>query len=146
MHINASEPWPRLFLKSDTLVADLLSTTTVGSYTPAMHEFPPSLISPGTSPLASSIKIPTILVDSREACLAEAGELITAGIAPESLIELGDVVDVVGDRISTFDEFGLRREGRSLFKAVGIGGMDVAISELIFSMATNMGLGTRVDF
>lgn len=96
--------------------------------------------------MASSIKIPTILVDSREACLAEAGELITAGIAPESLIELGDVVDVVGDRISTFDEFGLRREGRSLFKAVGIGGMDVAISELIFSMATNMGLGTRVDF
>ncbi|KAK4703312.1 hypothetical protein P7C70_g2899, partial [Phenoliferia sp. Uapishka_3] len=115
----------------------------IGSYTPSMMEFSPSLISPSES---DSIKIPTILVDSRNACLAEAGELIASGILPTSLLELGDVVDIAGARVPNFDEFGLRKEGRSLFKSVGIGGMDVAITSLVAQMATTMGIGTRVEF
>lgn len=131
-----------------------------------MKEFPPSLISPSSS---TQPKIPIILVDSREACLAEAGELIEAGIAPSSLVELGDVVDVAGEKVGDFDTFGLRREGRSLFKCVGIGGMDgewflpsafpgpreltdafgwlqVAITKLVVELALTLGVGSVVPF
>ena len=38
------------------------------------------------------------------------------------------------------------REGMSLFKCVGLGGMDVAITELIVREATERGMGTRVPY
>lgn len=123
-----------------------------------MLEFPPSLL------LAH---IPTILVDSRTACLAEAGEIIASKIPSSHLIELGELVDSAGE---TTGEYGrldgtgvggetvpgnlgwrsrLRAEGKgemSLFKCVGVGGMDVAITELIVKEALAQGLGTRVPY
>lgn len=108
-----------------------------------MQEFPPFLISPSSF---VSPKIPTILVDSREACLAEAGELVAARIAPESLIEIGDVVDADGNKLADFERFRLRQEGRSLYKSVGIGGMDVAIATIVVSVAEKLGLGSHVVF
>ncbi|KAI5476285.1 hypothetical protein MNV49_007922 [Pseudohyphozyma bogoriensis] len=113
----------------------------IGSYTPKMREFPPSLLSP-----TSSISIPTILVDSRSACLSEAGELIAAGIAASCCIEIGEAVDVAGAKIDGFEQLGLRKNGRSLFKCVGVGGMDVAITGLVVEMAKSMGVGTAVPY
>lgn len=148
---------------------DLKSTVhinAIGSYTPKMQgeasvyytkstalitraEFPPSLISrwtPGCDPGAPNI--PFILVDSRSACLSEAGELIAAGIAPESCIELGDVVDKDGQLSLAADEKmrSLRKRGRTLFKAVGVGGMDVAITRAVVEAAEEQGFGSRVPF
>ncbi|GAA5893583.1 uncharacterized protein JCM6883_003568 [Sporobolomyces salmoneus] len=118
----------------------------IGSYTPSMFEFPPSLISPSTA------QIPTILVDSREACLHEAGELIESGIKGEKLIEIGELCDADGklkQDAETRVKLGrLRRpEGeRSLFKCVGVGAMDGAVTRLVVQVAKERGLGKLVDF
>ncbi|KAM0751255.1 NAD(P)-binding protein [Meredithblackwellia eburnea MCA 4105] len=115
----------------------------IGSYTPTMQEFPPSLIAPGST---SSVHIPTILVDSRDACLHEAGELIAAKIPATSLVELGDVVSAEGEAVADIEKYGLRRSGRSLFKCVGVGAMDVAITKLVVEMAKTMNIGTEVPY
>ncbi len=63
----------------------------IGSYKPEMKEVDRDLIS-------RSLK-GTLLVDSIEACLCEAGELIDASVRPEELKELGQLlpVDSQGD-------------------------------------------------
>lgn len=100
-----------------------------------MQEFPPALLS----------TLPFILVDSRPACLLEAGELVSAGTKAEQCVELGEVVDKSGEV-----EEGLRERikggGRSLYKGVGVGGMDVAVTEVCVEMAEKMGLGVRVPY
>lgn len=110
-----------------------------------MFEFPPSLLS--TSPSTSTNPtIPSILVDSRHACLAEAGELVSVP-SDVGLVELGQVVDNEGKAVEGLEEkFGLRKHGRSLFKGVGVGGMDVGITELMVKLARELGVGTTVQF
>ncbi|GAA5862681.1 hypothetical protein JCM8547_003511 [Rhodosporidiobolus lusitaniae] len=121
----------------------------IGSYTPSMFEFPPSLISPSFS-APSGPKIPTILVDSLQACTSESGELIASGISPSSILELGVLLDGDGEVKGDDETKGrlreLRRKGRSLFKCVGVGGMDVAITRLVVEEAEKRGVGTRVPF
>lgn len=121
----------------------------VGSYTPSMQEFPPTLIAP-SPPSSDSPHIPTILVDSPSACLSESGELIRSGIAPSSLIPLGSLLTPSGalDSDSATQEKvkSLREKGRSLFKCVGVGAMDVSIARLVVEEAERRGMGTRVPF
>lgn len=125
----------------------------IGSYTPTMFEFPPTLISASSSgDDGTSSRIPTILVDSRAACLHEAGELIAAGIGPEDLIEIGELCDERGqlkaDTETAAKVDRLRRGSRkqTLFKCVGVGSMDVAVTRLVVEAARKRGLGTSVDF
>lgn len=59
----------------------------VGSYTPDMHEVDEQLIR----------RAGIVVVDSREACLQEAGELIAARLRPEQMVELGEVVGAGGE-------------------------------------------------
>ncbi|BGP02352.1 hypothetical protein NBRC10513v2_006000 [Rhodotorula toruloides] len=122
----------------------------IGSYTPSMREFPPALIAPHTSSSSDSPHIPTILVDSPSACLSESGELITSRISPSSLIPLGSLLSADGTLSpspATQEKLEqLREKGRSLFKCVGVGGMDVGIARLVVEQAERMGLGTRVPF
>ncbi|GAA6000021.1 hypothetical protein JCM10207_006016 [Rhodosporidiobolus poonsookiae] len=119
----------------------------IGSYMPHMFEFPPSLISPSTKPTPA---IPFVLVDSAHACLSESGELIAAGIYPSSIVEIGTLLDaegrVKGDEETQKKLATLRKHGKSLFKCVGVGGMDVAITRLVVEEAEKRGLGTKVDF
>jgi ornithine cyclodeaminase len=63
----------------------------VGSYTPEMRDVDNELIKRGG----------LIIVDSKEACLQEAGELIHAGLGSEDLIELGAVLGKEGNDIRT---------------------------------------------
>ncbi|BGO91750.1 hypothetical protein NBRC10512_006232 [Rhodotorula toruloides] len=123
----------------------------IGSYTPSMQEFPPALIAPLTSSSTSdSPHIPTILVDSPSACLSESGELIHARISPFSLIPLGSLLSADGTlspSSTTREKLArLREKGRSLFKCVGVGGMDVSIARLVVEEAERRGLGTRMPF
>lgn len=115
----------------------------IGSYQPHMFEFPPALISPAEA----DTLIPRILVDAREAVLAESGEVISSGIAASDLVELGDVVDQQGQlKEGAVEREGLRANGASLFKCVGIGGMDVGITTLMVKLAKELGVGSYVDF
>ncbi|GAA6020933.1 hypothetical protein JCM10207_003191 [Rhodosporidiobolus poonsookiae] len=122
----------------------------IGSYTPSMFEFPPALVAPEpASP--SAPHIPTILTDYASASLAEAGELISSKISPSSLIEIGTLIDLqtgkLKDDAQTKETVAqLRQKGRSLFKCVGVGGMDVAIADFVAKEAAKRGLGSVVDF
>lgn len=92
-----------------------------------------------------------VVVDSRDACAIEAGELIAAGKAidpRQSLIELGDLVEKGEDGRFVPVELpqNLRVPDRvTIFKSVGIGLQDVAIASLVLSRAESMGYGTRIE-
>lgn len=57
---------------------------------------------------------------------------------------MGEVVDVEGKVVEGALE-GMKG-GRSLYKGVGVGGMDVAVTEVCVEMAVRMGLGVRVPY
>lgn len=120
---------------------------TVGSYAPTMIEFPPSLLSPLPS-TSTNPTISQIVVDSIPACLSEAGELIVSQIDASRLVELGSLVDERGIGVgrATMERMGFQTGERSLYKSVGVGGMDVAITELIVREAKERGIGTWIEF
>lgn len=104
----------------------------VGSYLPEMIEIPPETLGRAR-----------VTVDSRQACAAEAGELIRA-------IELG-LVDP--NRIDEIGEVVLgRKPGResveeiTVFKSVGVAVQDAASAALAFENAGSLGLGVEVNW
>jgi ornithine cyclodeaminase/alanine dehydrogenase-like protein (mu-crystallin family) len=105
----------------------------VGSYTPDMQEVP-----------AETLQRAQIFVDSRSACLEEAGDLIQpmrAGLFDESHIrgELGELVlGQIAGRQSP-DEI-------TYFKSVGIAAQDAMAAQIALTNARKMNLGTEVDF
>lgn len=104
----------------------------VGSFTPNMQE-----VGEDTVGLCQKI-----VADSREAVMAEAGDLIIpvnkGMLKPESIIELGDIV-------------GGRRPGRendseiTFFKTVGTALLDVVVGNLVYRKALEKGLGSSVS-
>lgn len=104
----------------------------VGSHAPAMRELDDDVI-----------KRAKIVVDSRAACMAEAGDVLIplkAGVVTEDCLhaELGEVI---------LD----RRPGRendqeiTLFKSVGVAIQDVSSASRVLQEATAKNLGTIVD-
>jgi ornithine cyclodeaminase/alanine dehydrogenase-like protein (mu-crystallin family) len=83
-----------------------------------------------------------IVVDSREACLTEAGELIRAvddGLTdPLDWIELGEIVGGA-------DEARMTDAGISFFKSVGLAVQDMAAGALALERAERLGLGSEID-
>ena len=103
----------------------------VGSYTPQMMEVETSLIR----------RADLLMVDSRSACMLEAGELIVAGLCPEDMREIGELVgmdseapplDFSGDRVT-------------IFKSVGLGVQDVAIAKFVVDLAERKGTGCNLN-
>ncbi|KAI9463829.1 hypothetical protein HD554DRAFT_2040856 [Boletus coccyginus] len=112
----------------------------VGSFTPRMHEVDSQLIDRAWK----------VVVDFREACAAEAGELIAAGkvVDPNaSLIELGELVEEGDDGkfVPVLHEGFRKPDEVTIFKSVGVGLQDVAIASLVLSHAERMGYGTRIE-
>lgn len=105
----------------------------VGSYTPAMQEIP-----------AETVKRALVVVDSRDACMSEAGDLIQP-------IEAGTIT---ADHIHA--ELGQillnQRKGRTspdqitFFKSVGVAVQDVMASRTALANARELGLGQRVEW
>lgn len=98
----------------------------IGSYKPSLIELPPALLRrPGVK----------VVVDSREACMVESGEVIASGIAMNSMIELGEMLpdDHVG--------------GVVVWKCVGLACMDMAIGKEILELARQRSIGVLLpDF
>ncbi|KAF9221153.1 NAD(P)-binding protein [Gyrodon lividus] len=113
----------------------------VGSFTPNMHEVDSKLIN----------RAGKVVVDSRDACTIEAGELIAAGKAEnpkESMIELGELVEKGDDGrfVPVALPGGLKGpDAVTIFKSVGVGLQDVAIASVVVSRAQQMGRGTIID-
>jgi len=103
----------------------------VGSYTPQMMEVETSLIH----------RAGLLMVDSRSACMLEAGEFIAAGVRPEDMREVGEL-------------FGTDSEARprdlpadkiTIFKSVGLGVQDVVIAKLVVDLAERKGVGCNLN-
>jgi alanine dehydrogenase len=104
----------------------------VGAYTPQMQEVDIEMIQRAK-----------IIVDSRQAALAEAGDLIIPlkrGVIPEEPIhaEIGEIVSGLKPGRESDDEI-------TYFKSVGLAVQDVAAARRVLNKATEMGLGTEVE-
>jgi ornithine cyclodeaminase len=104
----------------------------IGSFTPAMQELP-----------AETVSRSTIVVDSREAVWAEAGDLIIArnqGLITEESVhaEIGEIVSGKKPGRRSDDEV-------TLFKSVGNAVQDVSVGARILKEAQAKGLGLVVD-
>lgn len=100
-----------------------------------------------------------IVVDSKEACLSEAGELIAADCKPSDLVELGELVQLADEssgrehapelQVWTPREDlvqGVRASGDvTIFKSVGLGVQDVAITSAVVRFAENENIGIIID-
>lgn len=106
----------------------------VGSFTPGMIEFDADLLVRAK-----------VVVDEREAAVAEAGELIAARDAglfdPEEDIhaELGELVLGLREGRTSPDEI-------TFFKSVGNAAQDVAVAHRVLAHAESHGIGTLVEF
>ena len=81
------------------------------------------------------------MVDSRSACILEAGELIAAGVLPKDMREVGELAgaDLEGPLPDVSDE------RITIFKSVGLGAQDVAITKLVVDLAEKRGVGFKLD-
>jgi len=104
----------------------------VGSYTPEMQEIP-----------AATVVRSKVIVDSRQAALAEAGDLIIpieGGLISNSHIH-GEIGELAAGKISGRES----EEETTFFKSVGLAVQDVSVAELVLRRANEMGLGLDVD-
>jgi alanine dehydrogenase len=104
----------------------------IGAYTPEMQEIP-----------VETVARARVVVDSRSASLAEAGDLIIPlrqGLIAEQDIH-GEIGEVAAGQIPgrTTDE------EVTFFKSVGVAVQDVAVAGLILGRAEELGLGLNVD-
>jgi len=99
--------------------------TGIGSFTPEMQEID-----------AETVRRARVVVDQREACLAEAGDLIQAEATIDA--EIGEIVTG-------------RRPGRTspeqitFFKSVGVAVQDAAAAGAVLAAAREKNLGTEVE-
>jgi ornithine cyclodeaminase len=105
----------------------------VGAYTPDMCEIP-----------SETVRRARVFVDSRSACMEEAGDLIQpirAGLFGEAHIhaELGEVV--LGRKSGRENE-----EQITFFKSVGIAVQDAMAAQVALKNAHTMKIGNEVDF
>lgn len=102
----------------------------VGSYTPEMQEIP-----------TETVARARVVVDSRAAVLAEAGDLIIAMRAGQvietSVAELGDILN--GNAVGRSDKTQI-----TFFKSVGVAVQDAAAAQLALANARRLGLGTTI--
>ena len=104
----------------------------VGSYTPGMQEIP--------SPTVVRSKV---VVDSRSASLAEAGDLIIPlkeGLISEKHFH-GEIGEIAAGKIPARES----DDEITFFKSVGLAVQDVAVGELIRRQAEEHGLGIEVE-
>jgi ornithine cyclodeaminase len=111
-----------------------------GSYKPEMAEVDTALI-----------RRARVLVDSRSACALEAGELIGAGLAAEDMVEVGELlrsvpagrgVEADSERVAQV----LSGRDVTVFKSVGVGAQDVAISIAVVEKAMEDQIGERISY
>jgi alanine dehydrogenase len=104
----------------------------IGSYTPEMQEIP-----------TPTVVRSRVIADSRQAVLAEAGDLIIPldrGLISESHIH-GEIGELAADRISGRES----EEETTFFKSVGLAVQDVSVAALVLRRARKLGLGLDVD-
>ncbi|KAL8783462.1 MAG: hypothetical protein Q9213_004599 [Squamulea squamosa] len=131
----------------------------IGSYRHHMIELHPEILRQAVAPEHKhhhhkhAERGGVIVVDSLEACLKEAGEVKQAGLSPEQLVEIGELLMVKKASMKEIErggegEVGLKRwlqAGNVIYKSVGLGLMDICVGEDLVMLARERGLGTTVE-
>lgn len=95
-----------------------------------------------------------VVVDSLDAALKEAGEIIQAGIKPQQVVELGELMMVhhashnLSEEEAAEEEKSLREwveRGNVIYKSVGLGLMDLVTGGDLVRLARDRNLGTTVE-
>jgi ornithine cyclodeaminase/alanine dehydrogenase-like protein (mu-crystallin family) len=105
----------------------------VGSFTPQMQEVDGVTLQRATR----------IVVDARQAALAEAGDLLNA--LSQGFIQMNDLSGEIGELITGRIPGRAMAEEITYFKSVGNAAQDVAVAQAIYQQALQMGLGTEVS-
>lgn len=116
----------------DSDLKDGVHINGIGSYTPFMQEIS-----------AETVSRARVIVDSREAALSEAGDVIIPlrqGIISEDHI-YGEIGEVASGKIPARES----EEELTFFKSVGIAVQDVAMASLVFRHGADLGLGREVE-
>jgi ornithine cyclodeaminase/alanine dehydrogenase-like protein (mu-crystallin family) len=82
-----------------------------------------------------------ITVDSREGCLQEAGELVSAGIDPIKMLEVGEICGLKDAPMARTEWL---ESGFVIYKSVGLGVTDIAIGRQLLQFAKAKGIGTTL--
>ena len=132
----------------------------IGSYKPHMCELHPDILRQAVTTVqhhhhhhkhAASEGV--IVVDSLTSCMKEAGEIIQAGLAPEQLVEVGELMMVRKAALEEIEkggdgEKGMKNwieRGNVIYKSVGLGLMDVCVGEDICRLARERGIGIVIE-
>ena len=99
--------------------------TGVGAFTPEMQEID-----------ENTVRRTRVIVDSREACQAEAGDIIKTNASIEA--ELGEIVNGEHPDRKSSEEI-------TFFKSVGLAAQDAAAAAAVLAGAEKKGLGTIVE-
>ena len=100
--------------------------TGIGSFTPEMQELD-----------EKTVRRSVVVVDSREACKAEAGDIIKANVRIDA--ELGEVITGKHPGRNSDDQI-------TFFKSVGLAAQDAAAAGAVLAKAREEALGTLISF
>jgi ornithine cyclodeaminase/alanine dehydrogenase-like protein (mu-crystallin family) len=104
----------------------------VGAFTPDTREVP-----------TATLQRARLFVDSREACWAEAGDLIIP--RDEGAIAESDILAELGELVTGVARGRLSDDEITFFKSVGNAVQDVAVASKVLAQAERQGLGTEVE-
>jgi ornithine cyclodeaminase/alanine dehydrogenase-like protein (mu-crystallin family) len=127
----------------------------IGSYKRHMCELHPEILKQAVAPRHNGHHHKhanpggAVVVDSLTACLEEAGEVWQAGLRGDQMVEVGELV-MLRKKAETGGEVneGLNdwlARGNVIFKAVGMGLMDVVIGKEVVRIAEERGVGVRME-
>jgi ornithine cyclodeaminase/alanine dehydrogenase-like protein (mu-crystallin family) len=139
---STSPLFPASFLTSTSAREKTRFIAAIGSYRLDMAEIDPELlksITDASGPFKTQVYRGSIAVDSIAGCMAEAGELVSAGVKEEQMLEVGRIADVDSDMRRWLEE------GFVVYKLVGMGIMDIAIGRALMGMAKEEGVGVHLD-
>lgn len=132
----------------------------VGSYKAHMAEMHPEILRDEVNVHTSNSRhyhkhtrrSGVVVVDSLEAAMQEAGEIVQAGIKPHQVVELGELMIV--HRATQQHNDGAEEEkslrewverGNVIYKSVGLGLMDLVTGSDLIQLARARGIGTTVE-
>ncbi|KAF5349982.1 hypothetical protein D9756_009088 [Leucocoprinus leucothites] len=132
----------------------------IGSYKPSMQEAEETLVGRAVAavkPVVGQRINQALIVDSRTACMQEAGDLLKAGVDSTSMLEMGELL-LLKKPQSEFSPQHSPAEEKDLtnltgftgpitiFKSVGVGLQDVVMAKEVVSHAKNIpGAGTLIE-
>jgi ornithine cyclodeaminase/alanine dehydrogenase len=99
---------------------------------------------PGTKEIdGTAVKRARVIVDSKEACLKEAGDLIDP--IKDGLISEDHIVAELGEVIIGKKKGRLAEDEITFFKSVGLALQDISTANLVYQTALKRGIGTQLE-